>query len=195
MVIDIKYRVNREKAFEVFRLYRTLENVSNNLIEPVVQRSIETITTQYNVIEILGEKRNAVYQGIEKDLSERLSKNGIDFISINFMDTDAGEAIEVAIQNEAVAKKEVETAKQKLEKAQIESKEKIVQAEAERDAAKIRAEMLLIEAQAQAEANEILAQSLTPELLKKMEMDARMKWGWITVYTGEAIVNIPQGTE
>jgi regulator of protease activity HflC (stomatin/prohibitin superfamily) len=111
------------------------------------------------------------------------------------MDTDAGEAIEVAIQNEAVAKKEVETAKQKLEKAQIESKEKIVQAEAERDAAKIRAEMLLIEAQAQAEANEILAQSLTPELLKKMEMDARMKWGWITVYTGEAIVNIPQGTE
>lgn len=195
MVIDIKYRVNREKAFEVFRLYRTLENVSNNLIEPVVQRSIETITTQYNVIEILGEKRNAAYQGIEKDLSERLSKNGIDFISINFMDTDAGEAIEVAIQNEAVAKKEVETAKQKLEKAQIESKEKIVQAEAERDAAKIRAEMLLIEAQAQAEANEILAQSLTPELLKKMEMDARMKWGWITVYTGEAIVNIPQGTE
>jgi len=143
----------------------------------------------------LGEKRNAVYQGIEKDLSERLSKNGIDFISINFMDTDAGEAIEVAIQNEAVAKKEVETAKQKLEKAQIESKEKIVQAEAERDAAKIRAEMLLIEAQAQAEANEILEQSLTPELLKKMEMDARMKWGWITVYTGEAIVNIPQGTE
>ena len=32
MVIDIKYRVNRKKAFEVFRLYRTLENVSNNLI-------------------------------------------------------------------------------------------------------------------------------------------------------------------
>ncbi|NLB61154.1 MAG: prohibitin family protein [Clostridiales bacterium] len=195
MVIDIKYRVNKERAFEVFRLYRTLENVSQSLIEPTVQRSIETITTQYNVIEILGEERNAVYTGIEEELTERLSKNGIDFISINFMDTDAGEAIEVAIQNEAVAKKEVETAQQRLEKVQIESQEKIIQSEAERDAAKIKAEMLLIEANAQAEANEILSKSLTPELLKKMEMDARMKWGWVTVYTGQAIVDVPQATE
>ena len=78
-----------------------------------------------------------------------------------------------------------------MEKAQIESKEDSSSASATLRKSE---PMLLIEAQAPAEATDIGA-ILTPELLKKMEMDARMKWGWITVYTGEAIVNIPQGTE
>lgn len=166
MVLDVKYQVNPANAFKVFRQFRTLENVNNSLIIPVVQRSVETITTQYDVIEILGNKRNDVYKGIEVELKERLAQNGINLHSITMIDTDAGDAIEKAIQDEAVAKKQVETAEQLREKARIEAEQKVIEAEAQ-------AKTKIIEAEAQAQAYKIVNEQLTPEVLKKIWID---KW-------------------
>ena len=45
----------------------------------------------------------------EINLTEELAKYGVAFYSISITDMDAGEAIEAAITNEAVAKKAVET--------------------------------------------------------------------------------------
>jgi regulator of protease activity HflC (stomatin/prohibitin superfamily) len=154
----------------------------------MVQRSIESITTKYNVIEVLGEKRNETYKLIEAEIKTRLGENGIDFYSITFLDTDAGDAIETAIQNEAVAKKAVETAKQEKERLLIDSQKRIVEAEANKQKAQIEADTKIIQAKAEAESNQIIAQSLTENVLKKMEMDARMKHGWVTVMGSDAIV-------
>jgi regulator of protease activity HflC (stomatin/prohibitin superfamily) len=112
LTADVKYKVDNAKAFEVFKQYRNLKNISNDLITPVVQRSIESVTTQYNIIDVLGAERNNVYKQIEADLKTRLEANGITFILINFDDTDAGDEIEAAIQREAIAKKDAETAEQ-----------------------------------------------------------------------------------
>lgn len=182
MNLDVKYRVNTESAFEVFRQYRTLENVANSLIAPTVQRSIEAVTTQYNVIEILGEQRNAVYAGVEAELANRLVASGITFQSINFNDTDAGEAIEKAISDEAVAKKEVDTAQYKLQTAQIEAQHEVVQAEAEKQRAEIEAEIKRIEAQAEADANKIISESIDQTILDRMWIE---KWdGDVPAVTG-----------
>lgn len=193
MIIDVKYKVDESTAFQVFKQYRNLDKVATSLIPPTVQRSIEEISTQYNVIDILGEKRNELYKGIEVELKERLSANGITFISINFTDTDAGEAIEQAIQQEAIAKKAVETAEQERQKAQIEAQRRVVEAEANKQKATIEAETKLIEAKAEADANNLLLQSITPELLKKMEMEARLRHGWITVNGGNVITDVRNG--
>ena len=171
--LDIKYKVNESNAYMVFKQYRTLDKMSESLVVPTTQRVLELVTTHYNVIDILGEKRSEVYTELEIALSEELAKYGVEFISITINDMDAGETLEAAITAEAVAKKEVETAEQKLLKTETEAKQKSVQAKAEQDAAKIEAETKLIQAEADKKANELLNQSLSDEILRQQWIE---KW-------------------
>jgi regulator of protease activity HflC (stomatin/prohibitin superfamily) len=182
--IDIQYKVDAENAYKVFKQYRTLENMSNKLIIQTTQRALEHVTTTYNVIDILGSKRNEVYEKLEADLTAELANYGVEFVSITINDMDAGEALEKAITDEAVAKKAVETAEQNLLKAEKEAKQKSVQAQAEQDAAKIEAETKLIEAEAEKKANELLNQSLSDDILQKAWID---KWNgqMPTYYAGD----------
>jgi prohibitin 1 len=182
--MDVKYRVSRQNALKVFLDFRTLDNVAESFITPIAQRSIESVTTKYNVIEVLGEKRNEVYTLIETEVKNRLAASGIEFVSLVLTDTDAGAAIEAAIEQEAVAKKAVETALQVQARAQIEADTKVIQAEAA-------ARVAIIEAQAQADANILLSKSITPEILNRMEMEARIKWGWITITGAEGLIIQP----
>jgi regulator of protease activity HflC (stomatin/prohibitin superfamily) len=175
-ILDIKYRVNTGNAFLVFKQFRTLDKLSENLIVPTTQRVLEHVTTRYNVIDILGDKRNAIYLELETALSEEFAKYGVEFYSISITDMDAGEALENAITAEAVAKKAVETAEQNLLKAETEAKQKSVQAQAEQDAAKIQAETKLIQAEADTKVNEMLNESLSEEVLRKL---------WIEKWDGE----------
>lgn len=171
--LDIKYRVNVSNAYLIFKQYRTLDTMSQNLIIPTTQRTLELITTKYNVIDILGESRSSIYSELELALAAEFEKYGVEFYSISIIDMDAGEALEKAITEEAVAKKAVETAEQNLLKTQTEAKQKSVQAQAEQDAAKIEAETKLIEAEAEKKANELLNQSLSEDILQKEWID---KW-------------------
>lgn len=174
--LDIKYKVNSTNAYLIFKQFRTLDNMSESLIVPITQKSLELVTTKYNVIDILGEKRSEIYAELEASLSTELAKYGVEFDSISISDMDAGQAIESAIEAEAVAKKAVETAEQELLKTQTEAKKQAVEAQAKQDAAVIDAETLKIEAQAQKDANELMNQSLSEEILMQQ---------WIEKWNGE----------
>lgn len=173
--LDIKYRVSPTNAYLIFTQFRTLDKMSNALIVPTTQRVLELITTNYNVMDVLGAKRSDIYKELERNLTEEFAKYGVEFYSISITDMDAGETIEAAITAEAVAKKEVETAGQELLKAETEAKKKSVEAQAKQDAAKIEAETKIIEAQAEKEANELLQQSLNDDILMQM---------WIETWNG-----------
>ena len=191
-VLDIKYKVNSSSAYMVFKQYRTLDRMSDSLIVPTTQRVLEHVTTNYNIIDILGEKRNMVYSELEKALAEELAVYGVDFVSITINDMDAGDSLEAAITAEAVAKKEVETAAQQLEKTKMEAQQKSVQAQADQDAAKIKAETKLIEAEAEKKANELLNQSLSDDILQKQWIE---KWNGSmpTYYGGDAGIMLGVG--
>ena len=180
--LDIKYRVSSTNAYLIFTQFRTLDKMSETLIIPTTQRVLELITTNYNVMDVLGEKRSDIYRELEVNLAEELAKYGVEFYSISITDMDAGEAIESAITAEAVAKKAVETAEQELLKAEMDAKQKSVAAQAEQDAAKIQAETKIIQAQAEKEANELLQQSLTELILRQQWIE---KWnGQVPTYYG-----------
>ncbi len=161
--IDVKYQVNRQDVFKVFQQFRTLEQLNRVYLRPVVQRAIEQVLTQYNIIDVLGEKRNEVYDKIKENLTKSFSDASLQLYSFSILDTDAGDEIESAIKRESIAKKDAETAKQNLEKEKIE------------------AEIKKTKAQAEADANAILSEKIDDKILKKMEMEARIKHGWITV--------------
>ena len=171
--IDIQYKVDSSNAFLVFKQYRTLDRMSEVLITQTTQRSLELVTTKYDVIECLGGKRADIYEEVKRSLADELAAYGVEFVSVTINDMDAGDKIENAITDEAVAKKAVETAEQNLLKAETEAKQKSVQAKAEQEAAIIEAETKLIEAQAEKEANELLNQSLSADILQKQWID---KW-------------------
>lgn len=174
--LDVKYRVNPANAYLVFTQFRTLDNMSNSLIMPTTQKTLELVTTKYNVIDVLGEERSTIYAELEADLTEEFAKYGIEFYSISISDMDAGETIEAAITAEAVAKKAVETAEQELLRAETEARQQSVVAQAKQDAARIEAETKIIEAQAEKEANDLLNSSLSEEILMQQ---------WIEKWNGE----------
>lgn len=156
--VQIRYQVDKSTAFDVFSNYRTLDNVNQSFISNIVQRSIEDITTQYNVFQILGESKSEVYNLIELELAPKFDDAGLYFIGINFTDVEAGTAIEDAIREHGIATQSVETAKKNQEAA-------IIDAETDVEVArKI------------AEANGIISDSLTDEILRQQYIEAISNW-------------------
>lgn len=181
--IDVKWRVSNNNAMQVFKDFQTIETLQEKGIQPAAQRAIEEVTVNYNIVEILGSKRNEIYSEFEKKLAEKLSTYGVELVSVTITDTDAGDEIEAAIKNEAVKQKEVDTAKQEQEKTKVEAETKKIQAQADADAE-------VIKAQGQADANAKLSGSITDELIRMKEAEARLKHGWVEVQTtGDVITN------
>lgn len=172
--LDIKWRVSSANAMRVFTDFKTIENLNETGIKPLVQRSIEEVTVNFNIVEVLGSKRNEVYEQFEKTLASKLNMFGVELVSVTITDTDAGDEIESAIKNEAVKQKEVDAAKQEKEKAQLD------------------AEAAVIRAKGQAEANDVLSKSITENLIRMKEMEARMEHGWVEVKTsGDVLTTQP----
>lgn len=184
--IDVKYRVNKEKAMTVFSNYTTLDTVNDSVVSPAVQRAIESVTGNYDIYDILGNKRTEVYEMIDKALKDKFESYDLEFVSFTITDQDAGDEIETAIKNESVKQKEIDTAKQEKAKAEVEAETKKVQAQAEADNAVIKAE-------GEAKANKVKSDSITDNLIRMKEAEARKKHGWVTVTgAGGVITNSGQ---
>lgn len=164
-VIKAQVKIDSTQAFEYFSKYRdkSLEDISS-VLSATIQKQLETITTQYNIMDVLGAKRDEIVNKSLELIQSELAKDGISVLRITLVDTDAGEQIEKAIANEAVAKKEAETAEYKKQKAQLEGEAKV------------------IEAQKEKEANELVSKTLTDELLMEQFIE---KWdGKLSVVSG-----------
>lgn len=155
-VLQAQARIDKSKAFEYFKKYgnKDLEDIKS-ILSNTIQKEFEKVTTQYNIMEVLGEKRDDIVNKTLSNVKKELLKDGILVERIILVDTDAGAEVEKAISNEAIAKKEVETAEYKKEKAQIEGEAKV------------------IEAQKEKEANELLNKTLTKEILIQQYLE---KW-------------------
>lgn len=169
-MVNVKYRVDPKDASTIFRNYGTLKNLSQNIVGNYAQNALNEEFSNYNVIELLGEKRNEAVAKAKENLAKKYQNESITLVELSIKDMDAGEAIEKAISDEAVAKKAAETARQKQETARAD------------------AETKRIEAQGEADANKILSDSITDELIRMKEVEARMKHGWIEVTGADSVI-------
>ena len=183
--LDVKYYVDSKNAMIAFKQFKkdTIERLNNEVVKPTVQKAVEQVTVNYDVLEILGSKRNEVYTLIEENVKNELAKFGLTYKSLVIVDSDAKDEIEAAIQAEAVAQQQVAVATQNQERAKIDMATELLNA-------KNQAEKKRIEAEAEAKANKLLADSLSENLVKYMEAQARQKHGWVEVQTGQAIVDV-----
>lgn len=155
MQVNVKYEVSKSNAFKVYKQYKTMEALKDNIIGNYAQNAMNEVCSNYNIIDLLGDKRNEIINKATDILKQNLEKEGVTLKMLTIKDLDAGEKIEKAISDEAVAKKQVETAKQKQEKARTE------------------AETKLIEAEGEANANAVKTKALTPEVLQEQWIN---KW-------------------
>ena len=155
MQLNVKYEVSKSNAFKVYKQYKTMDALKDNIIGNYAQNAMNEVCSNYNIIDLLGDKRNEIINQATDVLKQDLEKEGVTLKMLTIKDLDAGKKIEKAISDEAVAKKQVETAKQKQEKARTE------------------AETKLIEAEGEANANAVKTKALTPEVLQEQWIN---KW-------------------
>ena len=148
-------RFSKSNAFKVYKQYKTMDALKENIIGNYAQNAMNEVCSNYNIIDLLGDKRNEIINKATDILKQDLEKEGVTLKMLTIKDLDAGKKIEKAISDEAVAKKQVETAKQKQEKARTE------------------AETKLIEAEGEANANAVKTKALTPEVLQEQWIN---KW-------------------
>lgn len=165
MQVNVKYEVSKSNAFKVYKQYKTMDALKDNIIGNYAQNAMNEVCSNYNIIDLLGDKRNEIINKATDILKQNLEKEGVTLKMLTIKDLDAGKKIEKAISDEAVANKQVETAKQKQEKARTE------------------AETKLIEAEGEANANEVKTKALTPEVLQEQ---------WINKWDGK-LPNVTDG--
>lgn len=170
--LQVQARIDKTKAYDYFKKYgdKDLEDIST-IVSNTIKKDLESVTIKYNITDILGSKRDEIVNDTLTLVQEELIKDGILVERIVLIDTDAGQAIETAIANEAVAKKEVDTAEYKKQKAELEGEAKV------------------IEAQKEKEANELINKTLTNEILMEQFIE---KWnGQLpTTFAGEDVLGI-----
>lgn len=84
------------------------------------------------------------------------------------------------------------TALQKKQQAQAEQETAKVEAETKKIKAQADADAMIISAKAEADAYRIKSAEITDKLLKKWELDARAKHGWVTIQGANTIVTPAQ---
>jgi len=171
--LEMSYHFNAEDIPTIATKYRGLsgEDIVNSRIKSKARTYVNEVTSEYTVLEAYMDKKSEVNTELTKHLQEKLKPYGVIVESATLPRAEPEKAIKQAINERSKKAQEIEAAKQELEKQKIEAETKKVKAEAE------------------AKANKIIAESITDELLKKMEMEARIKHGWVEIKGASTIVD------
>lgn len=143
--------------------YRRAGNttISAEQLNSLTKEILQSVTTQFDIYEVLGNQLEEVRSQFVTALSTTLKERyNVTVVSGSFDDIDAGSRIEEIIQNKAEAIQMIEIAEQEKQRAEVEALTAIIRAENESEVAKIRAE-------GNAEA-QIILNSVTVNAIKQM---------------------------
>lgn len=187
---EMSYSFDPERVSELYTKYRGMngEDIVNTIIRGKIKTFANEVSSQFTVIEAHMEKKAELNTMLTEHLRNELNSFGILVESANFTQTRVDETVEVAITERAKASQDLEAEKQRKAKAEIEAERKRIEAEGEANAQ-------IEKAKGEAEANRLISDSITPELIKRMEMEARKEHGWITTQGGTPIVDTTKDGE
>ena len=156
--LSITWSYDADKIDQVYKYFGTgvSDNIFHTVISPVVQQSTKTILGQYTAVTIV-QDRAKLDHSIAQVMEQQLKEYPVKILSIQLEDVNFSKNYESIIEQTAQKKQEVETARNELQKVQIESQKQDAQAEAENKAIKLQAdaEAYRITVQAKAEADAI----------------------------------------
>lgn len=183
--LEMSYHFEAEDIPTIARKYRgkSGDDIVDSIIKSKVKTYVNEVTSEYTILEAYMDKKSELNKELTEHLKEALKPYGIVVESATIPRAEPDAAIKSAITERSKKAQEVEAAKQEQEKQKILAETKIIEAKGEAEAA-------IAAAKGEAEANRLISESLTSELLKQMEMEARLEHGWVTIQgAGNTIVD------
>lgn len=181
--LEMSYHFESEDIPTIAKKYRGLSgnDIVNSIIKSKVRTYVNEVTSEYTILEAYMDKKPELNAELTKHLQETLAPYGIVVESATIPRAEPNKTIKKAITERSKKAQEVEAAKLEQEKQRILAETKKIEAQGEAEAA-------IAKAEGEAKANDLITKSLTPELLKKMELEARKKHGWVTIQGANTIV-------
>ena len=149
--VELAVQYNIVNPHSIFSRYNT--NVENILIKPRVTEIIQSVISNYNIDEIIS-NRKYITQEVLVVLKNDLAKEGINISNVSINKYAFSIEFTNSIEEKKIAEQKAKTQEivniQNVKKAQVELQIK----------------------ELEAKSNTVLTQSLTPEILRKMEIQA-----------------------
>lgn len=156
--------------------------IEESWLQARLRDSALTVTSQYTILQIFQE-REKISVAIEEQFREDVKEHGFLIENVVFGTPEPDANTAKAIQAVVDAQQQLEALKIEKAKATETAEKNLIESQGKADAQ-------VAEAEGTAKANNLIQKSITPELLKKMEMEARQKHGWVEIQgIGEAIVD------
>lgn len=175
--LALNYALDSQTAIRVYK--EIGPEYKERIIIPAVQESFKSASTGYTAQQLITE-RSKVKDAALEVIKSRLEKYGIRVTELNIVNFSFSAEFNAAIEAVQVANQNVAKAKQELETTKVE------------------AEKTIAAAAAAAEAQRVQQQTLTPELLQKYQIDSQnaaiAKWNGVTPTTiagNSTIFSIP----
>lgn len=182
---QMSYRFQQDKVVDTYKRFRGMSgsDIVSSRVRTVLKAKISEVTTVYTMMDIYSGDRGKINDEITEFLNTELSDEyGIEVIDASIIDVHPDAQLQQTIDDRVKAMQRKQQAEAEQETIKVQNETKILEAEAAARAKQI-------EADAEAKANKTISESLTDELLRKMEMEARMEHGWITVQGADTIVS------
>lgn len=147
--ITLTYKIDAQNAGRFYRIVGS-KDITPEQLNSVIKESLQSVTTQYDIFQIMGGEletvRNEITNALQKNLSARYY---ITVVSVSIDDVDAGTRVEQIIQEKAEAIQRIDIATQEKQKALIEAQTALLKAEND-------AKIAILKAEADAEAQAVL---------------------------------------
>ncbi len=168
--LALNYALDNDTAL---RVYKELgKDYKNRVITPAVQESFKSAASGYTAQQLVTERSEVKGKAYEV-IKDRLDKYGIRTVDLNIVNFQFSSEFNAAIESVQVANQNVAKAKQELETTKVEAQKQIEAA------------------QGASEAQRLQQQTLTPLILQKQAIE---KWNGVLPTTnagGESIFSIP----
>lgn len=181
--IVFDYHNDPQKVDDIYREWRGQkpEALEKGYLRNSMVGIASEVTSKYTILE-LNSNRAEIQTKIMEAFTKKVGKKGFTVTSVVLGTPDYDAQTKEAIQQVVNKQQEVKALEVEKQKAELNAQKQEIEA-------KGNATKQLIDAQAEADANRKIKESLSPELIQKIEAEARLKHGWVTVQTGQAIVD------
>lgn len=176
-------KVDKAKVLDIFKELgsQNIEQIQEGYLYQKLFKASRTTISDYSVLDIFGTKTTEASAKVTEAMAESSKDLGFIVTDVTLGNPEVDKATQAAIDARVQAAQQLEKLELDKEIAEAEAERKKIEAEGQ-------AQAEIEAARGTAEANKIVEQSVTPELLKKMEMEARIKHGWITIQGATPLV-------
>lgn len=115
-----RWYINQEDAGQLWKKYKTLDNVSDRLVRSSVKDSFRAVMTEYTPNDARAHVRE-ITRKVEADLADTLKNDGIKISSISIRDIQLDDRTQASLDKIVQANNDIERAKSEQERAKIDA--------------------------------------------------------------------------